>query len=157
VTGEIGPEYRRLMESIRSRIATGEYPTGSQIPSTAQWEADGWSRDTVRTAITRLQADGILVGQPGKGVFVKATPEQVASERVSLESLTLEISALRDQLRELSERETGSPDLKEILARVGRIEDNLVDLYGKTGYDYPQPGGSRDDAKAAAGRGRAHR
>ena len=70
VTGEIGTEYGRLMDLILSRIASGEYPTNSKIPSTAQWEGDGWSRDTVRTAITRLQSDGILLGQPGKGVFV---------------------------------------------------------------------------------------
>lgn len=140
VTGEIGTEYGRLMDLILSRIASGEYPTNSQIPSTAQWEAESWSRDTVRTAITKLQADGILVGQPGKGVFVKATPEQVASERQDIKALTGQIAEFERQLREL--RET-----------VGRMEASLIDLYGKSGYEYPRDDGS-DGPRAAAGRGR---
>jgi DNA-binding GntR family transcriptional regulator len=118
VAGEIGAEYRRLMDLILSRIASGEYPTGSQIPSTAQWEADGWSRDTTRTAISRLQGDGILQGQAGKGVFVKATPEQVARERLDLEGLHREY--------------------REIRRAMGRIEASLIDLYGKLGYEYPR-------------------
>lgn len=153
MTGEIGPDYRRLMDLIRSRIASGEYPTGSQIPSTRQWEDDGWSRDVARTAITRLQADGILEGQPGKGVFVKATPEEATRERADIKTLGDEVTALRKQVRELAEHETGS-DLTELLATVGRIEANLITLYGKTGHDYPR-GGSRDGTKATARRGRA--
>jgi DNA-binding GntR family transcriptional regulator len=134
VTGEIGTEYRRLMDLILSRIASGEYPTGSQIPSTAQWEAEGWSRDTIRTAITKLQADGVLQGQPGKGVFVKATPEQVARERLDLDGLYREY--------------------REMRRAVGRIEASLIDLYGKLGYEYPRDGDS-DGAEAPARHERA--
>ena len=42
-------------------------------------------------------------------------------------------------------------DLQET---VGRIEVNLIDLYGKMGHDYPQ-GGARDGAKATVRRGRS--
>jgi len=134
VTGEIGTEYRRLMDLILSRIASGEYPTGSQIPSTARWEAEGWSRDTIRTAIPRLQADGILQGQPGKGVFVKATPEQVARERLDLDGLYREY--------------------REMRRAVGRIEASLIDLYGKLGYEYPRDDDS-DGAETPARHERA--
>jgi DNA-binding GntR family transcriptional regulator len=137
VTGEIGPDYRRLMDLILSRIASGEYPTNSKIPSTAQWEGDGWSRDTVRTAITRLQADGILMGQPGKGVFVKATPAQVADGQQDVKALREQIAALQSEAAELRQR-------------VGRIEADLAALYGQTGRRYPRRG-SDDRAKAAAG------
>ena len=34
-----GPDYRRLMDLILSRIASGEYSTGSKIPSTANGKA----------------------------------------------------------------------------------------------------------------------
>lgn len=140
MTGEIGTEYGRLMDLILSRIASGEYLTGSKIPSTAKWEAEGWSRDTTRAAITKLQAAGILEGHPGKGVFVKATPEEAASERLDIEALGKQVASLQRQLRDL--RET-----------VGRMEADLIDLYGKTGFEYPMDDGS--DRAAAAGRGRA--
>lgn len=42
------------MDLIRSRIASGEYPTDSQIPSTRKWEDDGWSRDVVRIALAQI-------------------------------------------------------------------------------------------------------
>ena len=134
VTGEISTEYGRLMDLILSRIASGEYPLGSQIPSTARWEAEGWSRDTIRTAITRLQADGVLQGQPGKGVFVKATPEQVTRERLDLDGLYREY--------------------REMRRAVGRIEASLIDLYGKLGYEYPRDDDS-DGAETAARHERA--
>lgn len=134
MTGEISTEYGRLMDLILSRIASGEYPTGSQIPSTARWEAEGWSRDTIRTAIPRLQADGILQGQPGKGVFVKATPEQVARERLDLDGLYREY--------------------REMRRAVGRIEASLIDLYGKLGYEYPRDDDS-DGAETPARHERA--
>lgn len=153
VTGEIGPDYRRLMDLIRSRIASGEYPTGSQIPSTSQWEKDGWSRDVTREAIKRLQADEILQGQPGKGVFVKATPEQVVRERVDINTLREEVAALRKQVGDLAGRDSGSA-LAEVLSAIGQIEVNLIDLYGKLGFNYPQ-GAPHDDTKATARRGRA--
>jgi DNA-binding GntR family transcriptional regulator len=135
VTGEIGTEYRRLMDLILSRIASGEYPTGSKIPSTAKWEAEGWSRDTVRTAIPKLQADGILVGHPGKGVFVKATPEQAASEHLDIKELGEQVAEMRLQITELRER-------------LGRMEASLATIAG-------QPrGGRRDQAGATASSGR---
>jgi DNA-binding GntR family transcriptional regulator len=136
VTGEIGPDYRRLMDLIRSRIASGEYPTGSQIPSTRKWEDDGWSRDVARTAITRLQADGILEGQSGKGVFVRATPEQAARDRVDLKSLSEAVAGIRQQIANLQ-------------ATADRLESNLIELYGYTAYPYPEDGGHDT---AAAGR-----
>jgi DNA-binding FadR family transcriptional regulator len=123
------------MDLIRSRIASGEYPTGGKIPSTAAWINDGWSRDTTRTAITRLQRDGILEGHEGKGVFVKATAEQARQEQASLEALTEEVGRLRQEVADLRER-------------VGRQAAQLATLIKK-----PR-GGKREQAEAAADGGR---
>ena len=145
MTGEIGFDYQRLMELIRSRIVSGKYLTGTAIPSTSAWQRDGWSRDVVRDAIKRLQQEGILEGHGGKGVFVRATPEQAARRHADLETLSADISALREQVKD-------SPD--ELRTRVGRLEANLIDLYGKLGFEYPQDS-THDDTKAAARRERA--
>jgi DNA-binding GntR family transcriptional regulator len=135
VTQEAGPDYQRLMALIRSRIASGEYPTGEKIPSTSDWIKDGWSRDTTRTAITRLQRDGVLKGHEGKGVFVAATPEQAAQERISLETLQEQVAETRTQITDLIER-------------VGRLEAAIATSLGRS------RGGRREQAKAAADGGR---
>lgn len=141
MTQVIGPEYRRLMDLIQSRIAAGEYPMGSKIPSTNEWEREGWSRDTVRTAITRLQQSGILEGHGGKGVFVKATPEQATREQADLKNLSAEVAALREQVE-------GRDDLAE---RVGRLEAILIDLFARLGFEYPHDGAKAARRGSAAG------
>jgi DNA-binding GntR family transcriptional regulator len=155
VTGNIGPEYQRLMDQIRSWITAGQYPVGAELPSITELEKiTGKSRSVVREAIKRLQADGVLVGQQGKASFVKAMPAQAASERQSLAALSEQVAELQQQVREMAGHGEANADMTELLARVARIEVNLIDLYGKLGFDYPQ-GSSRDSAKAAVRRGRA--
>lgn len=161
MTGDIGPEYRRLMDLIRSKITSGEYAIGKPIPSTTELkELTGMSIPVVRRAVSQLEADGILEGYPGKGVYVKAMPADVDNERQDIKTLGKQVAELQQQVRELTDRAaTAQPadfgqELMELQETVGRIEVNLIDLYGKLGYDYPQ-GGTRDGAKATAGRGRS--
>jgi DNA-binding GntR family transcriptional regulator len=160
VTGNIGPEYRRLMDLIRSRITAGEYPLGKPIPSTTELkELTGMSIPVVRRAVGQLESDGILEGHPGKGVYVRAMPADADSERMDARTLSKHVTALQEQVRELTDRAASAQpadfgqELRELRETVGRIEVNLIDLYLKMGHDYPQ-GGSRDGAKAAARRGR---
>jgi GntR family transcriptional regulator len=161
VTGKIGPEYQRLMDQIRSKITSGEYLVGALIPSTTELkEMTGMSVPVVRRAVGQLEVDGILEGHPGKGVYVKALPADVDSERQDIKTLSKQVTELQQQVRELTERvNTAQPadfarELSNLQETVGRIEVNLIDLYGKMGHDYPQ-GGTRDRAKATARRGRA--
>jgi DNA-binding GntR family transcriptional regulator len=149
VTTEIGPEYRRLMRLIRSRIISGEYPLSAAIPSTAELrEETGLSYTVVRRAVQQLQADGILEGHPGKGVFVRTMPPDADSERVSVEALSRQMA----ELRELAERDGGMDEMRDA---IGRLETNLVELYEKLGLDYPQDGA--DEHAKAPRRGRASR
>jgi DNA-binding GntR family transcriptional regulator len=130
------------MNLIRSRIASGEYPTDSQIPSTSDWIRDGWSRDTTRTAITRLQRDGILRGHDGKGVFVAATPEQARQEQASLEALAGEVGQLRAQVAGLQK------ELTKLRKRMGQMEVDLANAAEES------DGGKRERTKTAADSGR---
>jgi GntR family transcriptional regulator len=161
VTGNIGPEYRRLMDLIRSKISSGEYLLGKPIPSTTELkELTGMSIPVVRRAVSQLEADGILEGHPGKGVYVKTMPADADSERQDIKTLSKQVAELQEQIRKLTDRAvTAQPadfarDLRDLQETVGRIEVNLIDLYGKMGHDYPQSG-ARDGAKATARRGRS--
>jgi hypothetical protein len=79
-------------------------------------------------------------------------------ERQDLTVLGRQVAELRDQLGDLAARIPSGQggDVSEQLAglreTVGRIEVNLIDLYGKMGHDYPH--GSRARTRAASGHGR---
>jgi len=164
MAGKIGPEYQRLIDRIRAGIASGEYPLGTAIPSTAALaKAGGVSAQVVRRAVGQLEADGILEGHAGKGVFVKTMPEEADQERRDVASLSRQVSELEERFGVLADQSGGASadDLAGIRADIarlqeaqGRLEVNLVDLYGKTGFDYPQDG-TQGGAKAVrSGRAR---
>jgi GntR family transcriptional regulator len=68
------PLYQQIHELIRHRIATGEYPHGSQIPSEHKLCRElRVSRVTLRESLRKLVRARLLVKVPGKGTFV--TPE----------------------------------------------------------------------------------
>src|SRR6266496_2452470 len=101
VTEPVGrPAYQEVADDLRRRIASAEFPVGSAIPSTAKLtKAYGVSSTVVRAAIAQLRGDGLLIGQPGKGVFVRATPEAVAERAASIEDLAKQVEELRAELR----------------------------------------------------------
>lgn len=64
--------YREIADDLAARIAAGEYPPGSKLPTYAQ-VADLYSVSyaTAHRAIVMLQARGIVRGEQGRGVFVE--------------------------------------------------------------------------------------
>jgi DNA-binding GntR family transcriptional regulator len=115
VTGVVGqPAYQLVAGELRAMIAAGELAVGAAIPSTTELMRRYEVSSTVaRAAVGQLRADGLVVGQPGKGVFVRATPGEVADRVVSVEHLAREVALLREQVdaergrREALEREVG--------------------------------------------------
>jgi DNA-binding FadR family transcriptional regulator len=140
VTGKIGPEYQRLIDQIRAQITAGEYPVGQLIPSTSGLASlTGMSIPVIRRAVQQLQADGILEGHPGKGVYVKAMPEEADAEHQDVRALGGQVA---DNTREL----------QTLQETVSRLEAYLIDLGGKVGHPYP-----RDKATAPGSRQRPRR
>lgn len=96
------PAYQRVAGDLRRQIVAGELALGEAIPSTAELTRHyGVSSTVARAAVARLRTDGLVLGQPGKGVFVRATPEAVAEHVVSVEELTRRT----DELRQLHQAE----------------------------------------------------
>ncbi len=59
------------MQEVCDCIDAGKLKPGDQLPSTAELaERYGVSRNTVRDAVNRLLAQGVLRGHQGLGVFV---------------------------------------------------------------------------------------
>ncbi|SCL37467.1 regulatory protein, gntR family [Micromonospora pallida] len=67
----IPPTMDELLGSLLRKIENGSYPPGSQLPSGRTLAAEyDVSHSTIQRAIATLRERGILVGRPGRGVFV---------------------------------------------------------------------------------------
>lgn len=141
VTESVGrPRYREVADDLRRRIASAEFPVGSAIPSTATLtKTYGVSATVVRAAIAQLRGDGLLIGQPGKGVFVRSTPEAVAERAASIEDLAKQIGQLRAEFHRAQTALRGdlANDLAALRANVRLIHKHLVDLYAQLGRPVP--------------------
>lgn len=77
------PAYQRVINDIRSRITSGEWAPGYQLPPPddlavryrTAWRI-GVSGATVRRATDTLQTLGVLYGRQGVGVFVADDPQE---------------------------------------------------------------------------------
>jgi DNA-binding GntR family transcriptional regulator len=142
---EIGrPAYQQIADDLRAQIASGELAVGSPVPSTAQLSKQhGVSVTVVRAAINQLRAEGLVVGQPGKAVYVRATPEGMAKERVELEHLAEQIEELRAGLRELTDLPDSSAldqlreEVEDLRRQLGVLHTQLIDLYSRVDQPYP--------------------
>ena len=72
------PRYKQIYEHLRSHIAEGVYVPGDLLPS----ENDLCNtylvaRLTVRKALDRLLADGLIIRRQGKGSIVKGAPKGI--------------------------------------------------------------------------------
>ena len=122
------PKYAQVIEELRRRIESGEYPPGSLLPSEHQLSDEFQiTRATVVRALRVLRDDGWIETQQGKGSFVRGRPALAGLEaqRPGEEALN------RDEAREQGDlieagvstppprvsALLGSPDDTEVLAR----------------------------------------
>ena len=102
------PKYVEVAASLRNAIAAGTYPVGSELPSTARLtEQFAVSTTVVRAAVRELRGEGLVVGQPGKAVYVRAVPgEPSATTPVEqrLDELTAQRARLDERLTALEDK-----------------------------------------------------
>lgn len=78
------PPYRQIAARLREAIRRGEMAPGDRLPSETQLtEHFAVARMTVRQAIGELRAEGLVVAEHGRGVFVRARPplRRLAADR----------------------------------------------------------------------------
>ena len=65
------PMYRDIAAQLRQRIESGEFASGSRLPTEQDLQAQyGASRNTIREAIKQLTTLGLVETKPGQGTFV---------------------------------------------------------------------------------------
>ncbi|MCD9872562.1 GntR family transcriptional regulator [Streptomyces guryensis] len=66
------PPYRRIADDLRAAIATAKLAPGEKLKSENELkDLYGTTRVTVRKALALLKADGLLISEQGRGVFVR--------------------------------------------------------------------------------------
>lgn len=65
------PMYLQIMAQIKQKVRVGDWPAGHPLPSIRELSAaTKVSVITVKRAYTELEAEGVIVTQPGRGSFV---------------------------------------------------------------------------------------
>ncbi len=65
------PIYRQLTEQVRAAVARGRIAPGERLPSVRQLSRElVVNPNTIARAYTELERDGVLITQPGRGVFI---------------------------------------------------------------------------------------
>ncbi len=121
--------YRALLE----RIVQGDLKEGDKL-STEQMLAEEFktSRPTVREALSRLRADGVIASRQGAGTFVTRRPDPEITRFMPLESLSdvrrcLEFRAIVEAgAAALAAVMADEDDLIRIRAALQRLEDAVA-------------------------------
>jgi DNA-binding transcriptional regulator YhcF (GntR family) len=71
MANQLGPKASRILEYLQGRIQNGSLPPGERLPSHAELAKEfGAALMTIRQALARLEADGFISSQQGRGTFV---------------------------------------------------------------------------------------
>jgi GntR family transcriptional regulator, transcriptional repressor for pyruvate dehydrogenase complex len=124
----------QLYEQILDRIVSGALAEGAKLPSESQLcQLFGVSRPVVREALSRLQADGVVISRHGSGSYVQRRPNQAFALlapigdvadlmrcmefRIALEGEAAFLAALRRSAADLARMEAALAELDAIIAR----------------------------------------
>lgn len=84
MNSELGPRSRRVYDALRSRILHGDLPPGSQLPPHLRLAVEfDVAPMTVRQVLGRLEDEGLVSRELGRGTFVR---QHAAARRPDLES-----------------------------------------------------------------------
>lgn len=76
--------FQQIADELRVAIQSGEYAPGSSLPSESQLMTHfGVARMTARQALQVLKAEGLVIAEHGRGVFVRQRPpvRRLAADR----------------------------------------------------------------------------
>ena len=96
------PMYLQIVEQVRARIASGEWPAGQELPSIrALAAAIRVSVITVKRAYLDLESEGVIVTRHGKGSFVADSGRGSAASELQQQKLDEPLRGAADIARQL--------------------------------------------------------
>ncbi len=126
------PAYLQVAADLRTQIESGELLPGAQLPSNAQLRGIySVSNTVIRDAINELRRSGLVIGQQGKGVFVRTEPGAGARPGPAGD-LEQRLAALEGRIAE------PSSEVQSLRREVAILRTYIIDLYTRMGYPYPR-------------------
>ena len=126
MAGSNGTLVSHVSEDLRSRLAAGDPPPGSRLPTESELSAEfRVSRPTVRAALRELEALGLVRTQHGVGTFV-TDPPTVRAGLERLDSITESIRSSGHQPGMVYVSRIVRPVLPEEAATMGVPGDTLA-------------------------------
>jgi DNA-binding GntR family transcriptional regulator len=99
------PGYLQIADDLRTQIRTGSLAPGTALPSTAQLcQRYDVSASVVKAAISVLRTEGLIVGQQGKGVFVREGAAASLEEPAASSEIMEQLAQMRSTLATLGDR-----------------------------------------------------
>ncbi len=81
VTGDSRPIFRQIVDGLRMKIATGELPPGTRLPSVRGLALQlTVNFNTVAKAYGELTSEGLIESRKGVGVFVSPPRQRLSEE-----------------------------------------------------------------------------
>ena len=85
----------QLAEGIRASVASGALVRGARLPSVRSLATQvGVNVNTVRAAYSRLETEGVVSGEQGRGTFVSGSPSDEVAVRAELHRQITRLEAL---------------------------------------------------------------
>ena len=104
------PRYLQVAGELREAIMSGKYANGAQFPTeTALCDTYDVSRFTVREALKRLQAEGLIARKRGSGTTVQRAAARGGALHQPLSNVGEILQYARDSAVSYAERECGLP------------------------------------------------
>jgi GntR family transcriptional regulator len=117
------PKYAQVIDELRRRIESGEYPPGSLLPSEHQLSDEFQiARPTVVRALRVLRQDGWIETQQGKGSFVRGRPALAGLESPRTGEQALDRDEAREPGEVISAAITAPPARVTALLDAGKDE-----------------------------------
>jgi GntR family transcriptional regulator, transcriptional repressor for pyruvate dehydrogenase complex len=123
----------RVYQSLLARIIDGELKEGDRLaPEQALAQSFQTSRPTVREALSRLRADGIITSRQGSGTFVARRPDPDIPRFIPLESLSdvrrcLEFrTVLESGAAALAAEMASEADLAKLRAALAQLQEAVT-------------------------------
>jgi GntR family transcriptional regulator of vanillate catabolism len=123
----------RAQVQLRELILSGELPPGSRVAELAIVERLGVSRTPIRSALMRLEQEGLIESLPGGGYAVRTFSERDVSEAIELRGTVEGLVARLAAERGVPEMALGEARqllraIDEVLAR-STLDDELFSRY----------------------------
>lgn len=117
------PASRRVADELRSQIESGRYPPGAALPSYRQLATEyDVAVNTAMAAVHTLRDEGLVVGKPNAGAYVRDRADQADTEH-ELRALRAELGELQGRLRQAGANLIVVSDrLSDVLVRLKALE-----------------------------------